>query len=86
MHSTIQKQPSALSIEARAAELLQQGFRPGTPARVSPLARQIDATVYAEAECGGCGNAGQDCRPYQNDQGGYRILAVCSGCGEAEEF
>jgi hypothetical protein len=85
MQSTIQKETSALSIEARDAEPCHQGFRPGTPARVSAVERQIDVDLCAEAVCAGCGHEGLEFRPYHRGDC-YRIMAACSQCGSVEEF
>ena len=67
--------------------LRSAGYRPGSP---SAEVAAADAGVCARIACSDCLRAGLDYRPYvgPRDAGtvGYRPLAVCSRCGQAEEF
>ena len=63
------------------------GYRPGSP---SAEVAAADQGVCARIACPSCRQAGLDYRPYVNPEvrrgTGYRPLAVCEGCGTAEEF
>ena len=69
--------------------LRSAGYRPGSP---SAEVAAADAGVCARIACPDCLRAGLDYRPYVGPtpraRGDllYRPLAVCMGCGRAEEF
>ena len=69
--------------------LRAEGYRPGAPDAEVAAA---DAGTAAQIACRRCGRLGLMYRPYLHPElrlaGApvYRALAVCAGCGVAEEF
>jgi hypothetical protein len=63
------------------------GFVPGVPAWLSPESARADRLICGTMRCAGCRAKGQRYRPYHRAHDmRYRVLAVCGGCGGAEEF
>jgi hypothetical protein len=80
MHNTT---TNATTAEVPAAQLKEQGFTPGAPARLPGSVIALDAHCYSR--CPACGKRGRDFVPWQRGRE-YRALAVCrSGCGLADE-
>ncbi len=64
------------------AALRKQGFRPGFPPRISPMARAVDLSAARRMRCPICKVRFKGARPFHKI-GGYKVLAVCPcGCGE----
>jgi hypothetical protein len=70
------------------AELRRAGYRPQRPATAIAVEDELVCSLHA---CPACRTAGLDYRPYRRpaqpgERSGYRVLAVCPGCGRAEEY
>jgi hypothetical protein len=67
--------------------LTSAGFRPGQPSAVTAAE---DRAICAAAYCANCGRKGLEYHSYIHrgkwPRGGYRALAVCSDCQDAQEF
>lgn len=69
--------------------LRAEGYRPGAPDAEVAAA---DAGTAAQIACRRCGRLGLGYLPYLHPERrfgaapAYRALAVCTGCGAAEEF
>jgi len=88
--TTQPKDVAMLQIEVesplRAAELeaalRRQGFRPGFPPHVAPMARAVDQSAARRMKCPGCGCRMRGSKAFHKP-GGYKLLAICDcGCGE----
>jgi hypothetical protein len=72
--------PQAKDLEAA---LRKQGYRPGFPPRITPMARAVDLQAARRMRCPICKIRFKGARPFHKPAG-YKVLAVCP-CGCAEE-
>jgi hypothetical protein len=82
MTTTTTMTPTTTTLTDLASELLDAGFCRGTP---SVEAATIDSEAAAEAVCGTCSHQGLSLHPFVG-LSGYRAIAACPACGQAEEF
>jgi hypothetical protein len=68
-----------------AAELFEQGLHEGTPPGLSAQSQAIDRRVCRAMRCPACRKRGMAYRPFSDGHTHYTVLAVCAGCGAAEE-
>jgi hypothetical protein len=79
MQQTTGSPPRVQDLEAA---LREQGFRPGFPPHITPMARAVDRSAARRMKCPGCGSRMRGSKAFHKP-GGYKLLAVCDcGCGE----
>jgi hypothetical protein len=74
----------ALDALATAAEWFAEGLQPGVPPHLTAPSQAIDRRVCRALPCPACKRRGLTYRPFHGG-GRYVVLAVCPGCGAAEE-
>jgi hypothetical protein len=79
----IQTTESTTRVADLEAALRKQGFRPGYPPHVAPMARAVDQSAARRMTCPGCGCRMRGSKAFHKP-GGYKLLATCP-CGCAEE-
>jgi hypothetical protein len=84
MPLSITPPPAPVKVPGLLLELLRAGYKPGSPARVSLDAQSIDAQTCQEARCPECLSP-LAYRPFHRG-GSYRVVGLCTSCGETEEF
>ena len=72
--------PRAADLEA---VLRKQGFKPGFPPHIAPMARAVDQSAARRMKCPGCGCRMRGTKAFHKP-GGYKLLAICD-CGCAEQ-
>ncbi len=66
------------------AQLLAEGFRPGTPADVEEWVRRLDAHWCRRARCQRCHRRGLAYRPLHRGMR-YVVLGICPRCRSDQE-
>jgi hypothetical protein len=81
MHQQTEECPPR--VQDLEAALRRQGFLPGYPPHIAPMARAVDQSAARRMKCPGCGCRMRGSKAFHKT-GGYKLLAVCP-CGCAEE-